>query len=110
MTHKTLHLVRRVQGRLGSLRLYEHPRLGLAEIVEVHEGKTQVLELRRHENEMLPSLLRYADEVQRGVDAGKVKRPKPAKRTQVRKLSPMCKSNEPSGAASKPRRNAGGGS
>jgi hypothetical protein len=110
MTTNTLRLIRRVQGTLGSLRLYRHPTLGLAEIVEVHEGETQVLELRRHENEMLPSLLRYADEVQRGVDTGKVKRPKPAKRTQVRKLGPMCKSNQPAGAASKPRRNAGGGS
>ena len=110
MSISNLRLIRRVQGRLGSLRLYRHPTLGLAEVVEVHEGKTQVLELCRHENEMLPSLLRYADEVQRGVDTGKVKRPKPAKRTRTRKLGPMGKSDEPAGGASKPRRNAGGGS
>ena len=110
MSISNLRLIRRVQGRLGSLRLYRHALVGLAEVVEVQEGECQVIDLCRHENEMLPSLLRYADEVQRGVDTGKVKRPKPAKRAQVRKLGPMSKSNDPAGDASKPRRNAGGGS
>jgi hypothetical protein len=63
----------------------------LAEIVEVGDGEHQVLELRRHENEMLPSLLAYVDEVQRGADAGKVKRPRAAKRTRVRRLGDMVK-------------------
>jgi hypothetical protein len=52
--------------------------------VEVREGKTQVLELRRHDRDMLAELLRYADEVQKGVDAGKVTKPKAAKRTRAR--------------------------
>lgn len=91
MNTNALRLIRRVQGSLGSLRLYRHSRVGLAEVVEVHEGTCQVLELRRHENEMLPSLLTYVDAVQKGVDTGKVKRPRAAKRTRARRLGDTSK-------------------
>jgi hypothetical protein len=96
-----LRLIRRVQGPIGSLRLYRHARVGLAEVVEVQKGKSQVLELRRHPDDTLPELLALADEVQRGVDADKVLTPKAAKRR---------KGGEPAGSAFKPQGKTGGGS
>jgi hypothetical protein len=84
--NSNLRLIRRVQGPLGSLRLYRHARVGLVEIVELHEGTTQVLELRRHENEVLPELLAYADEVQKGVAAFDSKAAKRARRIRSRRL------------------------
>jgi hypothetical protein len=96
MTATNLRLIRRVQGPLGSLRLYRHARVGLAEVMEVHQGRCQIIDLRRHTADMLTDLLTYADEVQRGVDAGDEK-PKAAKRTRIRWLG---RSGEP-GEASK---------
>jgi hypothetical protein len=96
-----LRLIRRVQGPIGSLRLYRHARVGLAEVVEVQKGESQVFELRRHPDDTLPELLAFADEVQRGVDADKVLTPKAAKRR---------KGGEPADSAFKPRGKTGGGS
>jgi hypothetical protein len=96
-----LRLIRRVQGPIGSLRLYRHARVGLAEVVEVQEGKSQVFELRRHPDDTLPELLALADEVQRGVEADKLQQRKAVKRR---------KDGEPAGSAFKPRGKAGGGS
>ena len=94
----SLRLIRRVQGRVGSLRLYEHPRLGLAEVVETHEGQTQLLELHRYTKDMLPDLMAYADEVEQNVTSN-VKRPKP-KRARPRRLGQMHR---------REKRKAGGG-
>jgi len=79
--NNNLRLIRRVEGPLGSLRLYQHARVGLAEVVEVPQGKCQVIDVRRHQDELLPSLLRYVDEVQRGVDDRKVQKHKATNRS-----------------------------
>src|SRR5262245_8095834 len=84
-----LRLIRRVQGQVGSLRLYDHSRLGLAEVVEVHEGTTQVIELRRHERKELPSLMSYADEVQRELADSDAKAARALKRVHSRRLAGM---------------------
>jgi hypothetical protein len=100
-----MRLIRYVQGPLGSLRLYEHRRLGLATVVAAREGTTQVLELNRYEKEMLPDLMSFADEVQRGVNAGTIQKAKP-KRARVRKVKIHGGGSHDD--ASTPRRKAGG--
>jgi hypothetical protein len=66
--HKTmpLSLIRQVQGRCGSVRLYKHHRFGLAQVVTIDPaaGMAPVIEVQRHRQESLETLLFYLDEVQ----------------------------------------------
>ena len=78
-TTDSMRLIRRVQGRRGSVCLYEH-RYGLAEVVEVNEGGTQVIELRRHGAELRDQLLGYLDDVQSAVQLER-QGARPAKKT-----------------------------
>jgi len=91
MTRSGLKLIRRVTGPAGEMRLYEcRRRSEILEIVETGEGASQLFEMTRYPDELLSALLRYADEVQRGVDAPE--KPKPAKRGRKRRpLSAMLK-------------------
>jgi hypothetical protein len=95
-----IRLIRRVEGRRGSVSLYQCPRR-LAEVVRVTEEGREVLELLQHEQEMLAPLLKYLDEVQKGIDASR-----PAKRTRARRLGSMCKRRAGQPGA---KRSAGGG-
>jgi hypothetical protein len=105
MKSNDLRLIRKVEGPRGSMRLYRYARRAqIVEIVEVREGRTQVIELCRYPDDMLADLLSYASEVQAGVDAGAIQNPKPAKRP--RKL--RNGSDGSNRDASKMRRKAGG--
>ncbi len=86
-----IRLIRRVEGRRGSVSLYQCPRT-LAEVVRVTEVGTEVLELRQHDQEMLAPLLSYLDQVQKGIDASR-----PAKRTRARRLGPVGKAKRQAG-------------
>jgi hypothetical protein len=62
-----MRLIRRIEGRHGSLSLYRHQD-GLAEVITVTEGGKELIELRQYTEEFGPQLLRYMDEVQSGID------------------------------------------
>lgn len=85
MNTDNIRLIRRVEGRRGSVSLYQCPRR-LAEVVRVTEEGTEVLELHQHEQEMLAPLLSYLDQVQKGIDASR-----PEKRTRSRRPGSMWK-------------------
>ena len=68
MDTEEMRLVRRVTGRRGSLSLYRF-RHGFAEVLKVAEGDTDVIEVHRHELNVLGLLLDYMDEVQGEIDA-----------------------------------------
>ena len=70
MNTDNIRLIRRVEGRRGSVSLYQCPQK-LAEVVRVTEEGTDVLELYQHEQYMLAPLLRYLDQVQKEVDASR---------------------------------------
>jgi hypothetical protein len=61
-----LSLIRQVQGRYGTVRLYKHHRFGLAQVVTIEPaaGLAPVIEVQRHRQESLEALLFYLDEVQ----------------------------------------------
>lgn len=95
MTSKGLRLIRRVQGRLGSVGLYDHAKFGLAHILEVREGASHIIELQRLDREMLGPALVYLDEVQQGIDdvdaKTRLRSSRPAKRTRAPRLGDMYK-------------------
>ena len=62
-----IRLIRRVEGRRGSVSLYRY-RDGLAEVVKVTEEGTELIELRRHDLRFEPELLAYLAAVQVGID------------------------------------------
>ena len=67
MSTEELWLIRRVTGRRGSVSLYRYKQ-GLAEVVKVAEEDIEVIEVLRHEQGMLGSLLDYMDDVQNGIN------------------------------------------
>ena len=74
MSNERMRLVRRVTGRRDSLSIYRFQH-GLAEVLKVAESDNEVIEVQRHELEMLGPLLKYMDEVQDGIDALNESRP-----------------------------------
>ena len=66
MGTEELWLIRRVTGRRGSVSLYRY-RQGLVEVVKVADEDIEVIEVLRHEQGMLGSLLAYLDDVQNGI-------------------------------------------
>src|SRR5262245_36914902 len=65
----SLKLIRTVRGRSGSAKLYRHDRLGLAEVTTVNaESNRQLIQFRRHDDNMLRRLLSRSDLVQQLTD------------------------------------------
>jgi hypothetical protein len=87
-------LIRRVEGRRGSVSLYRF-RSGLAEVIRVVDEGHEAIELHQHREEMLSPLLDYLDEVQKGIDATR-----PAKRARARRLGPVWKAKHKAGGGS----------
>jgi len=66
MSTEELWLIRRVTGPRGSVSLYRY-RQGLVEVVKIADEDIEVIEVLRHEQGMLGSLLAYLDGVQSGI-------------------------------------------
>jgi hypothetical protein len=104
-----LKLLRRVRGRVGSASIYQHSKVGLCEVIETHDGTSQIIEVLRHAAATLPSLLARMDMVQEMEDeAGAKRKPKRLGRMPRLTLKPR-RVPDGSDGVTPPKRRAGGG-